>query len=700
MRADGAFGGEGDGGVELDFRSVVDHAGAGICVRDRSGRAVYANERLAAMLATTVDDVVGTASPCWVEESQRDGGVEVRLRRRDDGDAWALLSRSALDPASGSVLEILTDITDHKATADELARHAMRDALTGLPNRAVVIDHLVRATAAAQRVDRAVAVLFCDLDDFKAVNDTYGHHAGDCVLEQVAQRLGRAVRECDVVARIGGDEFVVLCEHLDDLDGAREVAERVLASLRLPFPLDDGAAAVSISASVGVAVGTDGSRDLLREADLALYRAKSGGRDSWVLFDEALHRAATARHQTTRELRRALSEHQLSLHYQPIATAVSGELVGVEALLRWEHPARGTLTAGQFLALLEGTDVGVEVGRWVLAEATRQAARWQADGHDLIVTVNVGARQFGHGDLVELVTGALDDSGLRPDGLCLELTETAVLDDLEVTAKVLGRLRDLGVRSALDDFGTGYSSMSYLSRLPLDLIKIDGSFVRGIVHEPSDSVIVRAANDLGRNLGLGVVAEGVEHRDQLGRLVHLEVPLVQGFLTGRPLGAEATTSLISTSGTSVEKLLAGVARVDGELPTKALDALDDGVGVIDPAGVLRWTNMAWNRHAAHLAPAMRSAIGTDYLGAVDRVIDLSDDRGRQAGREVGQALLDVLRRRRRRYQRNVTLPTADGSHRYRLRLSALDPGGVAVVFTPLDAGPDDVLDFPPVSGGA
>jgi len=444
---------------------------------------------------------------------------------------------------------------ERRRAEQQLAHQAIHDALTGLPNRTLLRDRVGHALERSQRDSSTVAVLFADLDSFKAVNESLGHPMGDQLLVQVAARMGDTLRSEDTKARLGsetlscwgGDEFVVLCEDLDsDLDAIR-MTERITAALAPPFAVEDSE--LRITASIGIAVTTAGgsTRDaLIRDADAAMHRAKERGGDCYELFDQELRTRVLDRLHTERELGRAIERDELRLFYQPIVSVADGRVAGVEALIRWQHPERGLLSPAEFIPLAEESGLIVRVGTWVLEEACHQSARWHETHPDwppLRVAVNLSARQLTD-ELPTIVSGALLRSGAHPHRLTLELTETLLMETGHFATDILAALRELGVEIALDDFGTGYSSLSYLQRFPLDVLKLDRSFISGLGTEPSAAKIVAATIDMARALGMSVVAEGVETAQQLHYLRDLACHFAQGYHLARPQPPEAIAILL------------------------------------------------------------------------------------------------------------------------------------------------------------
>ena len=457
--------------------------------------------------------------------------------------------RPALGP-DGNPIRVagtIQDITERKLAEDAFAHQATHDALTGLPNRALFLDRLGQALARRQRHPSGLAVLFLDVDRFKWLNDSLGHAAGDHLLMAVADRLRIAMRAGDSVARFGGDEFVVLCDDVADEAEAETLAARLAATLAAPITI--GGDETTVTVSIGIAYAAPGGpavnvtpESLVRDADAAMYRAKDQGRNRHEVFDATTRALALARHETVNALRRGIDQGDLLVHYQPALDLTSGRIVGVEALVRWDHPTRGVLAPGEFITLAEETGLVVPLGTAVLGTACRQLAEWQAQGGplaDLSVSVNIAARQLLARDLPAVVEEALSDSGLDPSRVCLEITESALLEDSDSSTRALNRLKAIGVRIGVDDFGTGFSSLTYLKRFPVDVLKIDRSFVEGLGRDRQDRAIVASIVDLAHAFGLTTVAEGIETPEQLDELRALGCEWGQGFLWSPALPADA-----------------------------------------------------------------------------------------------------------------------------------------------------------------
>jgi diguanylate cyclase (GGDEF)-like protein/PAS domain S-box-containing protein len=458
---------------------------------------------------------------------------ENRLRTRDGVWRW-LLWGARWDGEEWSA--VAKDITTRK----ELERHSLHDALTGVANRALATDRLGAAIARLGRSAGAAVALLVDVDDLTTINDTHGHAGGDIVLRAIADRLTERLRAADTVGRFGGDRFLVVAEGLADggAPGIEAVIERVHGAFSRPVPTRNGL--ITVTGSVGVAVargpGVD-PEELVRDADVALRRAKSQGRGHAEVFDAALAAEVRARLELAAQLRGALQRQELRVVFQPVVSMADGEAIGCEALLRWDHPERGELLPGAFLRIAEDDGLIVPIGAWVLEESCRQLAAWRAQGRDLWVSVNVSARQLGQVDFVAVVERALRETGVPAGSICLEVTETAVLRRPEMARRALEALRILGVRVALDDFGLGYSSLTHLKALPVDVVKVDRSFVADLVRSTEDRAVVEAVITLARRMGLTVIAEGVETEDQDELLRQMGCPVVQGYLYGRPAPA-------------------------------------------------------------------------------------------------------------------------------------------------------------------
>jgi diguanylate cyclase (GGDEF)-like protein len=450
------------------------------------------------------------------------------------GEMWFQTTKMPLRNRAGRIIGtfgITKDLTAQIEAERALEHLALHDPLTGLPNRALIVDRINQMLARTRRYGLRSALLFLDLDDFKEINDTLGHQAGDQLLVAVGKRLQEAARPSDTVGRLGGDEFVVLIESDVARPGAEIVAARLLEALRWPFKLAASEDPVTVSASIGIAEADEqGPDELLRDADLALYRAKASGKRRAVVFAPTMQRAAKQHRQLVVDLEGAAERGEFFLLYQPVIDLASHAMTGVEALLRWRHPRRGIVGPAEFVPVLESTGMIGEVGAWVLKTACRQAAAWAQGGHPLTMAVNVSAEQLAQERLDADVRAALAASKLDASLLVLELTESVLVGERSETVDRLSKLRELGVRIALDDFGTGYSSFSYLRRFPVDILKIDRSFVADVARSFESAAVVHALVELSRALGLETVAEGIEGPEQLRWFRRERVEVGQGFL--------------------------------------------------------------------------------------------------------------------------------------------------------------------------
>ncbi|MFP5361120.1 MAG: putative bifunctional diguanylate cyclase/phosphodiesterase [Thermoleophilia bacterium] len=470
---------------------------------------------------------------------------------REDGRVIGSLVTASRRPGrtyTSDEQEVLLAFAEHASLALTDARmvaktlhQAFHDPLTHLPNRALFVDRLAQGLRRVQRTQGHLAVLFLDIDRFKIVNDSLGHAAGDELLREVGARLQAAIRPGDTAARFGGDEFAILLEDVAGREGAEHVAMRILLALRTPLTL--AGRDVFVTASVGISIDATCAEDAIRDADLAMYRAKAQGKGRYAIFEPYMHAAVVRRAELEADLQRVVERDELVLHYQPIVALETGSVVGVEALVRWRHPERGLIAPDAFIPVAEETQLMAELGRWILTAACTQAARWQ-QGQPLRVSVNLSACQLQSADVAGDVRRALASAGLDPSSLVLEITETALMRDVQDTISCLVELKRLGVLLAVDDFGTGYSSLDYLRRFPIDILKIDKAFVEDLV--AGDSKLAQAIIDLGDSFGLHVVAEGIEHELQRQRLIALGCRLGQGYCFARPMPARELSALLAT----------------------------------------------------------------------------------------------------------------------------------------------------------
>lgn len=544
--------------VELSPDAIIVHA---------EGRIVFINSAGVRLLgATSREQLLGMPILGFVHDDFRDS-VGNRITKLIEEGIEAPFAEEKLIRLDGSMLDaevaavtfvyedrpavqvVARDISARKQAEERLLHDAFHDPLTGLPNRSLFLEHLKLATERAKRPKGYLfAVLFLDLDRFKNINDSLGHTVGDQLLEAIARRLEKCLRQIDIVARFGGDEFAVLLDGIEDSSDAVRVAERIQKELHIPLSLNGHD--VFTSASIGIAISGRGyqhTEEIVRDADTAMYRAKALGKARHEIFDTEMHSHAVKVLQLETDLRRAVERQEFLIHYQPIVSLADDELYGFEALLRWQHPERGLIMPSDFISIAEETGVIVPLGRWVLFEACRQMAEWQAQfplARKLILSVNMSGKQFAQPDLFQQVERVLRETGFNPHLLQLEITESAVIENTATVTEVLVKLRGLGVALSMDDFGTGYSSLSYLHRFPIDTLKIDRSFISSQA-AAGETGIVRTIIMLARDLGMNVVAEGVETSEQLSYLQSLDCEFGQGYLFSRPVDLIGARNLLA-----------------------------------------------------------------------------------------------------------------------------------------------------------
>jgi diguanylate cyclase (GGDEF)-like protein len=487
------------------------------------------------------------------DDSDGAQAIECLLVHQDGGTRqFEILVTNLLgDEHVGGIVLNGRDVSDRKAFEAQLAHQAFHDGVTGLANRALFAERVRHAIARSRRERRGLAVIFLDVDDFKTINDSLGHAAGDEVLIEVARRLDGSIRGADTAARFGGDEFAVLLEDVEDSQEAADAAERILEALAVP--LVAGHKELSLRCSLGISVGEHESGadadEMIRDADAAMYIAKRDGKGGYRLFEPAMHEGVLARLELRTDLQRAIATEQLELHYQPVVRLEDGSVAGVEALLRWRHPERGLIPPDRFIPIAEETGLIVPIGRWVLREGCRHARRVLAALDPAVqptMSINLSLKQIQQSDIVADVRDALAESGLDPRCLTLEITETVLMADADLAVQRLQELKAVGVRLALDDFGTGYSSLSYLSRFPVDILKMDRSFLREGA-TPDTSGLATAVVALGATLNLEVVAEGIEFPEQWHTLRDLGCEMGQGFYFARPMDADASLEFLTAS---------------------------------------------------------------------------------------------------------------------------------------------------------
>ena len=553
---------------EERFRSAFDHAPIGMALVAPDGRWLQVNQCLCDIAGYSESEFKGMTFQAITHlddvnefmillKEVVDGKVlthqvETRYLHKLGHEVWVLVGVSLIRDSESKCLHLIfqiQDITHRKRAEQQLVHEALHDALTGLPNRAWFMEELqISLDLVRAHKDRLFAVLFLDLDRFKLINDSIGHMVGDQLLIGIAKRLTQCIRPGDKVARLGGDEFTILLDDIRSASEAVEIADRIQKTLSKPFNV--GGYETFTTVSIGIALSSSEYQlpeDFLRDADTAMYQAKSLGKARHVIFDKGMHARAVNLLQLETDLRRAIDRDEFYIEYQPIVELNSAKLTGFEALLRWQHPDRGSVLPERFMAVAEETGFIVRIGQWVLLEACLQMQRWNekhSPANPLSMSVNLSARQFGHSNLLEQITQILDVTRLDPRLLKLEITESVVMESVESAAGTLEKLRALGVELSIDDFGTGYSSLSYLHRLPIDTLKIDRSFVSRMAENNENKEIVRTIIMLAKTLGMGVIAEGVETREQAELLRELECECVQGFLISRPIAAEETDKLI------------------------------------------------------------------------------------------------------------------------------------------------------------
>jgi diguanylate cyclase (GGDEF)-like protein/PAS domain S-box-containing protein len=548
--------------------AITASLGEGVCAISKGGYITFVNPTACSMLgwekASSVTDLdlagpeLGPPAPGFIlgpamramSTGETITSYDARFKRADGSDFYVAFTVSPVrdgDSLDGAVV-VFRDISERKRFEEELSRHAFQDALTGLANRRLFLDHLEHSLRRSERSLERHAVLFMDIDRFKMINDSLGHNAGDLLLKSVAERLQASVRPGDMLARFGGDEFTVLLEGVGAVEDAVAAAQRILDRLRDPISLPEGHEVV-VSASIGIAFTshTMSRDDVLHDADVAMYQAKVGGRGGrYEVFDvEAMGSRSAERIDLEVALRHAVERDELEVYYQPLFSLKEAHIIGAEALVRWHHPTRGFLEPGQFIALAEETGLILPIGRFVLEQACRQARAWRERfGRNLEIGINLSPRQFQQAGLAEEIEGVLEATGVDPSQVCFEITESLAVDSVQVTAEILARLRSLGVRMAIDDFGTGYSALGYLTSFPIDVVKIDRSFIDGVDADSVKSAIVSSVVTLSSAIGTTTVVEGVETAAELQHLKNLGCQVAQGYYLARPMAAESLETLI------------------------------------------------------------------------------------------------------------------------------------------------------------
>ena len=538
--------------------AVFDSTLEGVLVTNRQGLIVHVNRAFMRITGYQKEEVIGHRPNKF--KSGRHGQqfyqeMFAALAQKGEwcGEIWNRRKSGEVYPQWQTICAILddsgfvshyvavfSDISAIKHTERELAYLAHHDPLTSLPNRLLFNDRTAQALAAAQTNKRGCALLLLDLDHFQSINDSLGHNIGDQLLKSVGERLKGVIGEGVTLARLGGDEFAVLLENCSQLGQAAVTAQSIIDGMKDPFELDNHR--LFISVSIGISLFPSdalSAEQLLRNADSALFKAKGNGRAGYALYTEELTAHAQQRVETAAELRRALEQEELRVYYQPVHDLSSGQMIGVEALVRWQHPQRGLVPPGEFIPIAERTGLISDIDTWVMRQACLQMVQWQREGKTLdFIAVNVSSRLFVHRDLYQYVAQVLHETQLAPAFLELEVTESAVMEDPEVALEQLHRLRELGLRLAIDDFGTGYSSLLRLKRLPVQKLKIDQGFVAGLPSDEDDMAIVRVIIALARSMGMQIQAEGIEHAEQSQCLLEQQCDLGQGYWYGRPVPAQ------------------------------------------------------------------------------------------------------------------------------------------------------------------
>jgi diguanylate cyclase (GGDEF)-like protein/PAS domain S-box-containing protein len=559
--------------TEARFRSLVQNSTDVVMVVDVDSTVRYVSPSVSGVFGYQPEELEGTKLTSLIHPddksqviqfltpSPRDGAaatqlIESRMRHRDDFWLHVETLRTDLmhDPNVKGIVLNSRDVSERKAFEEQLAHQAFHDSITGLANRALFRDRVEHALERQTRIDKPMSVLFMDLDDFKTINDSLGHAAGDRLLGEVGERLRACLRTPDTAARLGGDEFAILLEDGGEAVGAADVASRILGALEAPFQLDGKEvfirASIGIASSgAGLAVGPEGAEELLRNADVAMYIAKEAGKNRYQVFEPKMHDTALRRLELKADLQRAVDNEEFDLVFQPVIRLATGDIDGFEALLRWNHPTRGIVAPLDFIPLAEETGLVVPIGSWALREACRRGHLLQPedpDGQPLRISVNLSARQLQRPEIVQEAAQILLETGLPPERLVLEITESVMMQDMALSNERLSQLRTLGVLLAVDDFGTGYSSLNYIRRFPVDILKIDKSFVDEVSEGGEESALTAAIVDLAGILNLRPVAEGIERADQLEKLLELGCELGQGFYFSEPLALEGALELLRT----------------------------------------------------------------------------------------------------------------------------------------------------------
>ncbi|MDG1410433.1 MAG: EAL domain-containing protein [Acidimicrobiales bacterium] len=550
------------------FRAVAEYTSDLVCLHESDGTFTYVSPSVKRLLDLDANAAVGShpvdlahsdtrsALVQALQDASRRGSESTRfrhrLRHRNGSYRWFDTAITPIRDADGVLQQLQSssrDITKQRETEQSLIKKAFHDELTGLPNKALLIDRMAQAFAASERTQQPIGVLLIDLDGFKTTNDSLGRETGVTALTKVAERLTAIVRPGDTLARIDSDEFVMMCAGTDGARGATVVARRIIDAFEQPFVLEGREVHLGVSIGIATAVGDNDPTRVLDNADTAMFEAKHQGRGHFAIHNEDDQNLALERLRTEEALRLAVENNELRLHYQPELDLESNCIVGFEALVRWQRPGGQLIHPDDFIPLAEESGLIVDIGKWVIAEACRQAATWRVhrtpDQEPVRIWVNLSARQLGDPDLLNYVQSAIDDAGITTDEICLEITESALMGDAETATEQLDELRRLGISLGIDDFGIGWSQFGYLQRLPLDVLKIDRSFVSGLGTEKSATTIVAAIIDLAHALGLIVIAEGVETRQQLDVLTELDCDQALGFHFSPPQSPEAFDEVLT-----------------------------------------------------------------------------------------------------------------------------------------------------------